>query len=273
MNGPRKIRIGEYDCWALPDGELTYPGGTLLPPENRPPEEIRVPYTALLVDTGSARVLIDTGAGALGPATGRLTENLARAGFSTESIDVVVLSHGHPDHIAGLPQLPNAEVSMTRAEFSFWTAGETDARLRTGEIYGLGPLEQLMADYVRDYLAPERERLRLIDRPTEVAAGVLVFPAPGHTPGHAAVLVSSGRQQLLYVGDALIHPAQLENPGWTSAFDLAREQTVDTRKALLDRAVADRCMLAAFHLPGAIGIPETRRSHFHWEPVFTIEPA
>jgi len=271
MNGPRKIRIGEYDCWALPDGDLTYPGGTLLPPEKNPPQEIRVPYTALLVDTGSVKVLIDTGAAALGPATGKLAENLATAGFSPESIDVIVLSHGHPDHIAGLPHFPNARISMTRIEFSFWTAGETEARLRGGELYGLGPLEHLMADYVRDYLAPEQDRLQLIDRPTEVAAGVLVFPAPGHTPGHAAVLVSSGRQQLLYVGDALIHPAQFENPQWTSAFDLAREQTVDTRLALLDRAVSDRCMLAAFHVPGAIGIPERRQSHFHWEPVIAFE--
>jgi glyoxylase-like metal-dependent hydrolase (beta-lactamase superfamily II) len=265
---PEKIRIGEYDCWALPDGELTYPGHTLLPAENKPPMEIRVPYTALLVDTGSVKVLVDTGAGALGPATGKLRENLAATGFSPKDVDVMVLSHAHPDHIAGLAQFPNARVTMTLTEFSFWTAEKTEAKLRSAALYGLGPLEQVMADYVRDYLVPERERLQLIDRPTEVAPEVLVFPAPGHTPGHAAVLVSSGRQQLLYIGDALIHLAQLQNPEWTSAFDLTREQTVDTRKALLDRAAADRCILAAFHLPGAIGVLERRRSQFHWEPQF-----
>jgi glyoxylase-like metal-dependent hydrolase (beta-lactamase superfamily II) len=271
MKQPERIRIGKYDCWALPDGELTYPGSTLLPPENEPPQEIRVPYTAMLVDTGRTRVLIDTGAGPLGPATGKFIESLASAGFSPEDIHVVVVSHGHPDHIADLPRFPNASVVMTQAEFSFWTATDTDARLRAGEVYGLGSLEQLMADYVRTYLAPAKERLQLIDRPAEVAPGVLVFPAPGHTPGHAAVLVSSDRQQLLYVGDALLHPAQLRNPEWTSAFDLAPGETVDTRKALLDRAVADRCLLAAYHLPGAVGVAERRQSHFHWEPVISVQ--
>ncbi|MGB7720541.1 MAG: hypothetical protein WBL65_11610, partial [Bryobacteraceae bacterium] len=67
MNGAERFRIGDYDCWTLADGELTYPGWTTLPPEGEPPAEITAPYIALLVDTGSTRILIDTGAGALGP--------------------------------------------------------------------------------------------------------------------------------------------------------------------------------------------------------------
>ena len=89
-----------------------------------------------------------------------------------------------------------------------------------GELYGLGALEQLMRNSVCDNVLPARERLRLLDEPTELAAGVLVFGAPGHTPGHAAVLISSGRQQLLYAGDAVMHPKQFEYPDWTSAFDV-----------------------------------------------------
>jgi len=130
---------------------------------------------------------------------------------------VVILSHAHPDHIAGVQQFPNAAVVMMRKEYEFWMSAETQTRLEACEIYGLGPLEVVMAASVRDHVAPARDRLRLLDRPAEIAAGILVFPAPGHTPGHAAVLVSSGRQQLLYVGDALIHPAQFEHPDWVSA--------------------------------------------------------
>ncbi|HTS25331.1 MAG TPA: MBL fold metallo-hydrolase [Bryobacteraceae bacterium] len=263
----QRIRVGDYDCWALPDGDLIYPGSMLLPPEGNLPSEVLVPYTALLVDTGAAKVLVDTGAGALGPATGKLIGNLAASGFAPEDVDVVVLSHAHPDHIGDLSHFRNAVVTMTTAEFSFWMAGETDARLRANELYGIGALEHLMADSIRDHLAPAKDRIELIDGPTEVASGVLLFPAAGHTPGHAAVLVSSGRQQLLYVGDALIHPAQFENPAWISAFDLAPTQTVETRKALLDRAVADRCMLAAFHLPGAVGFAERRQSSYRWQPL------
>ena len=160
---------------------------------------------------------------------------------------------------------------MMRKEFEFWTSAGTQAKLQAGEMYGLGPLEQLMAASVHDHLAPARDRLRLIDQPTEVAAGILVFPAPGHTPGHAAVLISSGRQQLLYVGDAIVHPVQFEHPDWLCAFDLAHDETIATRKKLLDRAAADRCLLAAYHLPGGAGRVEAWQSRFRWEPAVGLD--
>jgi glyoxylase-like metal-dependent hydrolase (beta-lactamase superfamily II) len=115
--------------------------------------------------------------------------------------------------------------------------------------------------------------MRLLEGPTEVAAGILVFPAPGHTPGHAAVLISSRRRQLLCVGDAVVHPAQFEHPEWVCAFDLAREETVSTRKLLLDRAVADRCLLAGYHLPGTVGVVERWQAGFRWERIAAAETA
>lgn len=260
-----KLRIGDYDCWTVADGELTYPGSALLPPESEVPEEVAVPYTALLIDTGSARILIDTGAGALGPHTGKLPRNLTALGFAPEAIDFVVLSHAHPDHIAGVARFPNARIVLMRNEFEFWTAAETQSKLAAGELYGLGAMEQLMAAYVNEHL-PSRPNLCLLDAAAEIQSGILVFPASGHTPGHAAVLISSGREQLLYLGDAVIHPAQFEHPDWTSAFDLLRDQTVNTRKQLLDRAASDRCLIAGFHLPGAVGAVESWRGRFRWEP-------
>lgn len=108
---PDKFRIGEYDCWTLADGELNYPAAVLLPPGERPQEEIAVPYTALLVETGSHRILIDSGAESLGPDTGTLLQSLASAGFTAGDIDMVVLSHGHPDHIAAFRGFPALKAS------------------------------------------------------------------------------------------------------------------------------------------------------------------
>ena len=69
MPAAARFRVGECDCWALADGELTYPASLLLPPDGRVEEQVRVPYTAILIHTGSRRILIDTGAGPLGPGT------------------------------------------------------------------------------------------------------------------------------------------------------------------------------------------------------------
>jgi len=267
MTQVQKITIGDYACWLLPDGEFDYPGATVLPPEGEPPPHLPVPYTSLLVDTGPVKILIDTGAGALGPRTGRLMDSLSAAGIVAEDVHMVVISHAHPDHIAGLGRFPNAAVVMTRAEFEFWNSSETQAKLAAGKLYGLGGLEELMRSSFQENLLPVQDRLRLLEAPTELAGGVLVFAAPGHTPGHAAVLVSSGRQQLLYAGDAMIHPKQFEHPDWISAFDLDRGETTNTRRRLLDRVVADRCQLAVFHLPGGIGMAERFHSNFHWTPL------
>jgi glyoxylase-like metal-dependent hydrolase (beta-lactamase superfamily II) len=98
-----------------------------------------------------------------------------------------------------------------------------------------------------------------------------VFPAPGHTPGHAAVLVSSGRQQPRYVGDALVHPAQFEHPDWACAFGLSPWETVRTRNQLLERAVTDRCLFAGYHVPGGPGPVEARQASFHWVPAVPVE--
>jgi glyoxylase-like metal-dependent hydrolase (beta-lactamase superfamily II) len=273
MRDAGSFRIGDYSCWSLNDGELTYPGWTILPPEAQPPEHLSAPYIALLVDTGPVRVLIDTGAGALGPDTGKLLESLASTGFSPDDIHLIILSHGHPDHTGGMSRFPNASVVIMRREYEFWTAAETRAKLDAGRMYGLGALEALIAAGVRDHLEPARDRMRLLEGPTEVAAGILVFPAPGHTPGHAAVLISSRRRQLLCVGDAIVHPAQFEHPDWVCAFDLAREETVSTRKLLLDRAAADRCLLAGYHLPGSVGMVERWQAGFRWERIAAAQTA
>jgi len=240
------------------------------------PPQLTIGYSGLLIDTGTKRILIDTGAGPLGPATGRLPENLSKCGFSPDQIDLVVLSHFHADHIGGLVtaegtfRFPRAEVLASRSENDFWMAENNQTKLKSGTLFGLGDMEQVMLSWVQKHISPlaRTQRLRLIEGDCEPDAGILLLPASGHTPGHLAVLVSSGRQQLLFAGDAILHPAHINHPEWSTVFDVLPEQAVLTRRQILDRGASDRCLMFHFHFPfPCLGSVSRRNGSYRWEPI------
>jgi len=272
QDNARSFQVGEFTCYWVSDGYNIYPRGAIfadapedqlagvLAPEEFTAGQLTIPYTALLVEAGAHRILLDTGAGPLAPTTGRLIDNLRAAGPAPETVNLVVLSHAHPDHIGGTVgedgdlTFPHARFFMLRAEFEYWMAEATQAKLGSGELYGAGGLEQVIRDWIRKYLPPIADRIELLDRDAEIAPGVRLLPALGHTPGHLAVMISSGGQQLLYAGDAFVHPAQVERPQWNCMFESDRRRAEQTRRQLLDRAVADPCLLAASHFPGVVRV-------------------
>jgi glyoxylase-like metal-dependent hydrolase (beta-lactamase superfamily II) len=234
------------------------------------PEQVLVPYTPLLVDTGSHRVLIDTGAGPLAPSTGHLEESLSRAGFRASDIDVVILSHAHPDHIGGLARedgtarFPNARVLMSRREYDFWHSADLRSRLGSGAVYGSPELESLMGGWIERYLPLVRDRIEWLTDEAEIVPGIAAVDAPGHTPGHLGVAISSGTESLLFPGDALIMPNQVVHPDWTSIFDLDAQTLIATRRRLLDRAATDRSIVFNYHF-GEAGCFGRRGTQFECE--------
>jgi glyoxylase-like metal-dependent hydrolase (beta-lactamase superfamily II) len=120
----------------------------------------------------------------------------------------------------------------------------------------------------RQCLQALRHQIELIDRETEVVPGVCALPAPGHTPGHLALLLSSEGRQLLNLGDAAVHPLHLENPHWESGFDLEPGRALATRRSLLERAIADRMPVMAFHFPfPSVGRVAARvQGGWNWTP-------
>jgi glyoxylase-like metal-dependent hydrolase (beta-lactamase superfamily II) len=280
--GSYSFRVGSVCCTVLSDGYCAYPAEWVFP--NADPDALQrmlesrrmlgqsvlSPYTCLLIESGRHVVLVDTGGGSSSSTTGAICARLEMAGIRPRNVDTVILTHAHPDHIggavnaAGRPVFANARHVLSECEIEFWTSPRADlSRMRVPE-----QQRSAMLPTARRVLEALRFQIEPVDRETEIIPGVRVIPAPGHTPGHLAILVSSGGEHLLNLGDAAVHPLHLEQPELENGFDLAGPEAAATRCQLLGRAVAEDMRLMAFHFPfPSVGRVSARpQGGWNWSP-------
>jgi glyoxylase-like metal-dependent hydrolase (beta-lactamase superfamily II) len=285
-NGFYRFTIGDFQATVISDGYGPIPapifaGNTseaelaLVLKTNFMQPLIQVTSNPLVVDTGRQRILVDTGFGEkLGPSFGSfpaLEENMRRAGITPESIDLVVVSHGHLDHIGGLVTksgllaFSEAQFVFVDTEWNYWTGSRYESEVNSSLMPD--PFKEGTIGAARENLPPVADRSRFVRQGGEITSGVHYIAAPGHSPSHASILFTSGKEQFMHMGDIAHNPVtSLQHPDWTPLFDYEPAQAIKSRKAILDRVATDRVMVMGYHFPfPAIGHVVQHDSAYHWE--------
>lgn len=231
----------------------------LMTENNLPPTRMEIGFTPIMVNTGDALILFDTGNGDERAATqGKLIDAMGALGYSPEDVDIVVFTHFHPDHIGGMtsldePVFMNARYVAPRAEFEFW---KQNADMR-GDGY-----KALLESRIFAFA----EKMTFLEDGQDVVTGVTAMAASGHTPGHTAYHIESEGRRFVIIGDACNHyVASLERPDWHVRFDMNKEDAVATRKRLLDMLATDGVPFSGYHMPfPAVGYVERDGSGYRY---------
>jgi glyoxylase-like metal-dependent hydrolase (beta-lactamase superfamily II) len=273
-----RYKIGEAEMTAISDGLVTLPDPWTVFGENQKPEDVKkvaaqfnlptethsISFTPMVLNTGKELVLFDTGWGSGNPGRGKLAASLAAAGYTTDQIDVVVLTHCHPDHMGGLmdgdkPVFKNARYVVGETEYNFWSNAAQDTG-GTKDFYQL----------TKSKLTPLAAKTTFVKANGVAAAGVTAIETHGHTPGHMSYRIESAGKQAIVSGDVCNHPVlSMARPDWHVLFDMDKEKAVATRKSFLDMLATDRIPLIGYHMPfPAVGFVEKHNQggrHYHWQ--------
>lgn len=260
-SGVYRLKVGALEVTVLSDGNLAidrpmFAGDAagadrLLDAAFMPKGAIPTCVNEWLVNTGSKLVLVDAGGGpSFVPTLGKMHANLAAAGVDPRTVDDVVITHMHPDHIPGIigadgkMAFPNAVVHVNGDEYAFWTSDE---------IRGKAPDEfKAFFDLARAAIKPYADagKVQMFKDGATFAPGITAAAMPGHTVGHSMVRVSSDGSDFLIWGD-IVHCAALQfpEPDRGIGFDSDPALAIANRKKVFDMVATDRLLFAGAHLP------------------------
>jgi len=280
-----RFKLGRFDVATILDSKIVREGlspshgGEAMAQEvqelarvNRvDPYRYEHPFIPTVLHTGTQLVLFDTGNGALQREReslrgrlpdGRLVERMRQLGYRPENVDIVVVTHGHPDHIGGLMEggklvFPNARYVFGAAEFDFWLRGDVrEARKLNRELF-------------MQLAAPLADRASFVKPGDQIVPGVRAVDAAGHSPGMMAYLIESEGRRLLNWADTCGHyVVSLQRPDVYLDVDDDKEKAAATRKRILEMTVAEELFVIGYHMPfPGIGFVERAQGGYRWVPL------
>ena len=268
--GWTRFRHGAFNCTVVSDGILemgaardNFPNADvaeldgLLTQHYLSVDNVRLNQNLLIVDTGDKKILFDTGVGinadlgraTFGPGTGRAIPNMRAAGIDPDQIDIVAITHAHPDHCWGLVDddgnklYPNAVVAISTTDFEYWT--------------DLSKVDTAVNEHMKDHfrgahrnLMPYRDQMVLLDDGAELVPGITAIATPGHSPGHLVYEITSGDHTMICWGDLCHHQVLLlKRPQWSFQFDNDKPAATAQRVRIYDFVDTRRHAVFAYHFP------------------------
>jgi glyoxylase-like metal-dependent hydrolase (beta-lactamase superfamily II) len=276
-------KLGNFEVTVLSDGNLPFDADLFAGDKDRANETLKKAYfprksttsvNTWLINTGKQLVLVDTGGSThFGPTLGKLAKHLADAGVSHDQIDAVIITHMHPDHVPGLVGsnkeilFKNAVVHVGADEYGFWMSEDVYNSV-PADVKGFFDLARMATKPYAD-----AGKLQTFKDGSSVIPGLTTHSAPGHTPGHSMVRISSNGDELLIWGD-IVHNAVLQfpEPERSIVYDADQAMAIKSRQRVFDMVATDGLLFSGAHLPfPGLGRATKEKTGYTYVPLPYVE--
>lgn len=264
--GLSRFALGDWQITVLNDGVVSFDAGVFamnadaadveaILVGNNTPRTISTGFNVMLIESADRKILIDTGSGDMvlpttSGNTGKLPDTLALLNIAPGDITDVVITHIHPDHLGGMALggevvFSNAQHYLPQADFE-WATGDTPPVL--SQYFNLSSFLGPISEKITTIAAADQLAFYAAD--SDILPGITAVAAPGHTPGHVAILLASNGQQLLNLvdtaGQSLL---SVRHPEWYFIFDAEPAVAVESRRRLLGMAADEGIQVLGYHFP------------------------
>ncbi len=217
---------------------------------------LRMSIHSFVVETPDRRIVVDTCLGNdkqgrriphWNDRDGPFLADLTAAGFPPESIDTVLCTHLHVDHVGWntrlldgkwVPTFPRAKYLMGRTEYDHWRS-----------VKDRPDMANILADSVTPIV--EAGLATMVETNEKISDEISLVPTLGHTPGHVSVMIQSRGEQALITGDFMHHPCQIAHPDWSTLADSDPDQGIETRRRMFKRLAGTPVLIIGTHFAGA----------------------